>query len=374
MNKFPQNKFLTLFLVLCVTVAFTIFPIHQAHGAVILQAILTLVAIAVTTIITVATFGVGDLLLSAVIDCATGLICHGGGDDGGGGGSVGGGCVGNSGSACTSGANSCGQTNSGTIDCSGNCNASTPANPSGYGSACSSAVNTCGQANSGAIDCNGACNASTPSNPSGYGSACVSAGNFCGQTNSGTGTCSGTCSASTPPDSGCPHPSCTFGTSQQITYPNSATLLWNCEYASSCSINGISVNAQGGSKSVSPSQDTSYKLTCNNPGHPEDYSPSPVNISVIYEPICSFSVDRSKIVSPQRATLSWSCEYANSCNITQSTDSNIVPANAQSGTRQVSPSQKTIYTLTCENRSYSTTKSQSVTVSGSSPSVIEVAP
>ena len=80
-------------------------------------------------------------------------------------------CAAGYGNACTSSANSCGQTNSGTIQCNGSCSASTPANPAGYGNACTSAANACGQTSSGTIQCDGSCSASTPANPAGYGYA-----------------------------------------------------------------------------------------------------------------------------------------------------------------------------------------------------------
>ena len=102
------------------------------------------------------------------------------------------------GDACTSPANACAQTAGGTINCSGNCSASTPVNPAGYGNACTSSANACGQTATGTINCSGNCSAGTPANPSGYGNACTSSANACGQTASGTITCSGSCSASTP--------------------------------------------------------------------------------------------------------------------------------------------------------------------------------
>ncbi len=104
----------------------------------------------------------------------------------------------NYGQACSSAANTCGQTNSGTINCSGTCSATVPANPAGYGQACNSAANVCGSRNSGTITCSGACSATAPANPANYGQACTSSANACGQTNSGTINCSGTCSATMP--------------------------------------------------------------------------------------------------------------------------------------------------------------------------------
>ncbi|MBX4209465.1 hypothetical protein KW799_02135 [Candidatus Parcubacteria bacterium] len=112
-------------------------------------------------------------------------------------------CAAGTGNSCTSGANSCGQTNSGTIQCDGSCSASAPANPGGYGDSCSSGANSCGDVNGGTIQCDGSCSAGAPGERPGYGSACSSAGNSCGQTNIGTTQCDGSCSAGAPDDSGC---------------------------------------------------------------------------------------------------------------------------------------------------------------------------
>lgn len=129
----------------------------------------------------------------------------------------------NYGQACVSGANACGQTNSGTIQCDGSCSVGVPANPAGYGNACNSSANACGQTNAGTIQCNGSCSATTPANPVGYGNTCTGAANSCGTTNSGTLVCSGGsptlyCSASTPAEPvlpatcGCASPPGNYGT------------------------------------------------------------------------------------------------------------------------------------------------------------------
>lgn len=81
------------------------------------------------------------------------------------------------------------------------------------GSACSSASNACGQTTSGTIQCDGSCSVSAaPANPAGYGGACTSAANACGQTQAnGTIQCNGSCSSTPPPDSSCPIPDLTAG-------------------------------------------------------------------------------------------------------------------------------------------------------------------
>lgn len=139
-------------------------------------------------------------------------------------------CVANQGASCSSAANSCGTTNSGTIQCNGTCSATTaPANPAGYGTYCTSAPNACGYTDTQMITCSG-CPATTPANPAGYGNACTSAPNACGSTNSGTVQCNGTCSATTPATPAGYGTSCTRTNS--CSQSNTGTILCN----GSCSV------------------------------------------------------------------------------------------------------------------------------------------
>ena len=292
MDKLLKNKFLTLFLVLCVTVAFTFVPTHIARAAIILQ-ILTVIATAVViAAVAIATGGAGLLLAAGtaglyataiVVDCLAGWICHNGGDDGS--------------------SSSNGTTNTGSTD----------------------TTDTTGSTDGG-------------------GSTTMSCSSFSSDIHS-------------------------ISSSQQ-----KATLSWTCSGVSSCSIDPSAGSnlSQNGSIQVQPTATTTYTLSCVNSGN--TISSPGVTVGVAYQPSCSFSVDHSKIVLPQRANLSWSCEDADLCSITQNDNSSVFPADARSGTRQVSPSQNTVYTLTCNNTSYSTTKSQNITVSVSDPHVIEVAP
>ena len=96
----------------------------------------------------------------------------------------------NYGSACTSAANVCGQTQSnGTIQCDGSCSSTPPPAPSGYGNSCTSSANACGQTQSnGTIQCDGSCSSTPPpvTIPGGntYGASCPSSPNVCSQTQS----------------------------------------------------------------------------------------------------------------------------------------------------------------------------------------------
>jgi hypothetical protein len=125
-------------------------------------------------------------------------------------------CAGNYGQTCYSAYNDCGQRNSSTYDCSGNCPATTPADPSYYGQTCYSSYNDCSQRNSGTYNCSDVCSASTPADPSYYNTSCsvTSPQNSCGQTQQcgGTYNCADTCVTGTcnaPSNSGCPIYGCT---------------------------------------------------------------------------------------------------------------------------------------------------------------------
>jgi hypothetical protein len=66
-------------------------------------------------------------------------------------------------------------------------------------------------------------------------------------------------------------PVCVFsGSPSTIVPPQSTTLSWNCSKVNSCSIdNGVGSVSSNGSTSVSPSQTTTYTLTCTGAGNNE---------------------------------------------------------------------------------------------------------
>jgi hypothetical protein len=134
----------------------------------------------------------------------------------------------NFGHTCTSEANACGATQTGTYLCDGkSCSAGAPDNPLGYGKSCPTTGTNCiGQTGTGAADCNGNCIGSAPTDPpkqdacspcaydcqcksgqctdgkcvkSNYGKEC-SAGNGCQNALHGTYTCSGDCSVTAAPE------------------------------------------------------------------------------------------------------------------------------------------------------------------------------
>ena len=58
---------------------------------------------------------------------------------------------------------------------------------------------------------------------------------------------------------------CTFSASPSVVVaPGNSTLQWNCQGATSCTLNNQAVNASGGTQTVAPTATTSYTLSCLN--------------------------------------------------------------------------------------------------------------
>ncbi|MBI2037056.1 MAG: hypothetical protein HYT14_01715 [Candidatus Liptonbacteria bacterium] len=84
-----------------------------------------------------------------------------------------------------------------------------------------------------------------------------------------------------------------------------------------------------------------YDLRCTGPGGQVTDS---VQVSVIQVPQCVFSLNPGLVILPQTSTLSWSCQFADSCSI----DHGLGAVNPVSGSRVVQPQFTTTYTLSCE--------------------------
>jgi hypothetical protein len=160
-------------------------------------------------------------------------------------------------------------------DASGSCVAQPL--PVGYGNTCTSAANNCGSTNSGTINCAGTCSATRPADTS---CTCQSLPNNCGNTNTGT-LVGGVCNATRPADEICPTPTPTtinsFRASPKfVATGKSARLFWEVTgNFSSCSIsyttntNPSAVSVVGSLTSRQASIDTGpitekrfYLLTC----------------------------------------------------------------------------------------------------------------
>ena len=154
-------------------------------------------------------------------------------------------------------------------------------------------------------------------------------------------------------------PTIDFRAPSPVELPEPVKLFWATENADSCNASGDwSGPKQAGplpykTEEISkPRGNYTFTLGCTGPGG----SNSDIkNVSVIQVPRCSFIANPPTIILPASSTLSWSCQYADSCSINQSIGS----VNKVSGTKDVRPPQTTTYTLTCsgldDSRSYQAT-------------------
>ena len=137
----------------------------------------------------------------------------------------------------------------------------------------------------------------------------------------------------------------------------STTLSWTTAHATSVSIDqGIGTVGASGSRSVSPSSTTTYTLSASGPGGSITRS---VRVTVADgETVTgSLSADPTTIDPGQSTTLSWTTAHATSVSIDQG-----IGTVGASGSRSVSPSSTTTYTLSASGPGGSITRSVRVTV------------
>lgn len=84
-------------------------------------------------------------------------------------------------------------------------------------------------------------------------------------------------------------------------------------------------------------------------------------------PQCTFGADKTNVVYPAKVTLSWDCQYADSCSISPG-----VGSVNTSGETLVQPADTISYILTCQNADGSTSFSSSINVTN--PHVKEIKP
>ena len=145
--------------------------------------------------------------------------------------------------------------------------------------------------------------------------------------------------------------------SERIGAGSSSTLRWSVPRASAVSIdNGIGNVELTGTHSVSPIESTTYTLQARNAIGKR--STATVHITVIQLPVIdSFTGNPRTIVLGGESTLSWSVSGADAVTIDH-TIGNV----DLSGTRTVSPTRTTTYTLTASNEAGSRTASVEVAV------------
>lgn len=168
-------------------------------------------------------------------------------------------------------------------------------------------------------------------------------------------TCSGpggsaTCSASVAVTSN-PAPTCSISANPtSILIGQSSLLTWTSSNTTTC----VASNAWSGTKSisgiesVSPSNDSTYSLTCSGPGGSVTCSTS-VDVNSNPAPNCSIDANPTTISKNEHSTLDWTSNNANYCVASNDWSG----TKSISGTQSVSPDYDSTYTLTCYNSSAS---------------------
>jgi hypothetical protein len=120
--------------------------------------------------------------------------------------------------------------------------------------------------------------------------------------------------------------------------------------------------AKSGSVTVSPSQTTTYTVTAVGGGSSTTCA---ITVTVGALPvIASFTANPASISAGQNSTLQWSVQNSTSVSISS------IGSVTASGTRSVSPTVTTVYTLTATNAAGSTTLTATVTVGSGAPVVV----
>ena len=159
-----------------------------------------------------------------------------------------------------------------------------------------------------------------------------------------------------PPQQPPEQPTIDFKTPSPVELPQPINLAWATENADSLMASGDwSGSKQAGTypykteQLFKPRGNYTFTLTATGPA---GIASETRNVRVIQVPRCSFIANPTSIIPPASSTLSWSCQYADSCSI----DQGIGSVNNVSGTKGVRPIQTTDYTLTCggldDSRSY----------------------
>lgn len=150
-----------------------------------------------------------------------------------------------------------------------------------------------------------------------------------------------------------------------ITAGSNAALSWTVNNADSLSIDQGIGTVTGTSRTVSPTQTTTYTLTARNVNGPvtrmATVTVSPVEPLPVAPTIASFAASPAAISVGSAATLTWSVSGANSLSISPSIGT------VTGSSRSVSPTQTTTYTLSAVNANGTTTKEVTVTVNQPPP-------
>ncbi|HEY6007808.1 MAG TPA: OmpA family protein, partial [Geobacteraceae bacterium] len=148
-----------------------------------------------------------------------------------------------------------------------------------------------------------------------------------------------------------------------ITKGETATLTWNSRDASNCDIQpGVGPVPPQGSRTITPAADTSYTLTCSGEG---GTARSTAGLTVVApapkpappKPTSSLTVTPASVTKGNTATLSWTSQNATKCDI----QPNIGEVPPQ-GSRTITPTDDTAYTITCTGDGGTAQSNANVTV------------
>lgn len=184
----------------------------------------------------------------------------------------------------------------------------------------------------------------------------------------GTDHCSTTITVTTPPPPPVtPAPVCTLSANPtSITSGGASTLSWTTSNASTVLISTIGAVGTSGSRTVVPSQSTTYDLTAYGSDGAIVHCQTTITVVTPQAPACTLSVSPGNIQQGSSATLSWSTANANSFSI----DNGIGQVSVNGGSRTVSPSQTTTYTGTATGPGGTVHCSATVTVTIAAPAPV----
>ena len=142
----------------------------------------------------------------------------------------------------------------------------------------------------------------------------------------------------------------------------SATLRWSSTNAARLSISpGIGTVSTSGSRRVSPTSTTTYRITATNADGETASDSATVTVAAQPAPTVSLTAQPASIRRGESATLQWSSTNAESLSISPG-----IGAVSASGSRRVSPTSTTTYRITAENAD-GQTASDSATVTVNAP-------
>jgi hypothetical protein len=156
------------------------------------------------------------------------------------------------------------------------------------------------------------------------------------------------------------------------------TIYWGIANVINGIVNGPGLPSRSISAGASPVYDSiklsqsargDYTYTVSGTGPNGQMRTASVTVRVINNPPkCDFKGDPGTIVPPQSSTLLWTCSEADACSI----DQGIGNVTAPSGSKAVSPTKTTTYTLSCSNPDAKDTFSTTVNIA--QPFIKEVRP